>query len=290
MINGKFYKPVLYMIGLTILVTSISACNLSDQSGTVSITVPSAQSVNQSGAVSITVPSTQSENQSDATPVTVSPAQSVVQSPSSEFFDGVYAYAGLIELKQADPSFIIDLKNATSDNITGRIQYEYDFCLIHVDAAKLLIKAQKLAMADGYRIKVWDAYRPQSVQTAMNACLPDDQKKFVPALSDYSQHCRGIAVDITLVDENGVELDMPTGYCDFTDAAYSDYDGATETQTQNREYLKRIMAKAGFKVLSKEWWHYYLPSYKEYEQLDITFGDYLHSREADMTVPDSILP
>ncbi len=274
MYNNGFYKTGLVILGLTVLATSFSACdpNLPGSE----ITVPATQSAEP------VPPETQS-----AEPVT--PATQSAE-PASKSLDEIYAYAGLIELKQADSSFVMDLKNATSDNITGMIQYEYDLGLLHIDAAKKLLQAQMLAMADGYRIKIWDAYRPQSVQTEMNACLPDDKKMFVPALSDYSQHCRGIAVDITLVDENGAELDMPTDYCEFTEAAHADYQGATETQIKNREYLKSIMAKAGFKVLSKEWWHFYLPSYKKYEQLDIKFGDYMQYREADTTVPVSTSP
>ncbi len=248
-----FHKLVIYILGLTILVTTLSACSSS----------------------------TPSNADPSPTPVT----QFVEQPSLPKSLDEVYAYAGLIELKQVDPSFVIDLKNATADNITGMVQYEHDLCLINIDAAKALMIAQKLAMADGYRIKIWDAYRPESVQVAMNASLPDDKKHFVPAPSNSSQHSRGIAVDITLVNENGDELDMPTDYCEFTEATYPNYKGATETQTKNREYLKSIMAKAGFKVLSVEWWHYYLPSYMNYERLDVKFHDYLQYLEANAPTP-----
>lgn len=259
MINNSLRRMV-YILGLTLLVATLSARNTSIQSNAGPIPIP--------------------------TPT----AQSVEQPPLPKSLDEVYAYAGLIELKQVDPSFVIDLKNATADNITGKVQYEHDLCLINIDAAKALMEAQKLAMEDGYRIKICDAYRPLSVQTAMNASLPDDKKHFVPAPSRNSQHCRGIAVDITLVDENGDELDMPTDYCEFTEATYPNYEGATETQTKNREYLKSIMAKAGFKVLSTEWWHYYLPAYNNYEQLDVKFDDYLQYREVNAPTSASSLP
>lgn len=196
--------------------------------------------------------------------------------------DQVYSYKGLVELKKVDPTFVTDIKNATTDNITGVVQYEYDLALVNIDMVEPLMKAQQLAMADGYRIKIWDAYRPISVQKAMNDILPADKKKFVPAPSNTSQHCRGIAVDVTLVDENGEELDMPTGYCEFSEATYPNYNGATETQTKNREYLKRIMSEVGLKVLSNEWWHYYLPTYQKYERLDIRFDQYVEYRENNL--------
>lgn len=254
--NNNSHKMAMYILGLMLFVTTFSACNSSNQSN------------------------------ADLSPTPA--VQSVEQPPLPKSFDEVYAYAGLIELKQVDPSFVINLKNATTDNITGMVQYEHDLCLINIDAAKALMEAQKLAMADGYKIKIWDAYRPESVQAAMNASLPDDKKHFVPAPSHSSQHSRGIAVDITLVDENGDELDMPTDYCEFTEATYPNYEGATETQTKNREYLKSIMTKAGFKVLSNEWWHYYLPSYKNYARLDVKFDDYLQYREVNAPTRVSI--
>ncbi|MHB1462525.1 MAG: M15 family metallopeptidase [Armatimonadota bacterium] len=254
--NKSFHRLVMYILGSTYLVITLSACNPS--------------------------------NQSNPDPGPAPAAKSARQPSVAKSLDEVYVYSGLIELKQVDPSFVIDLKNATADNITGMVQYEHDLCLINIDAAKRLMKAQKLAMADGYRIKIWDAYRPLSVQAAMNASLPDDKKHFVPAPSNSSQHCRGIAVDITLVDENGDEIDMPTDYYEFTKATYPNYKGATEMQTKNREYLKSIMAKAGFKVLSVEWWHYYLPSYKNYERLDVKLDDYLQYREANAPTPAPI--
>lgn len=198
--------------------------------------------------------------------------------PAIKSFDEVFSYNGLIELKEVDPSFVLDIKNATTDNITGKVQYDQNLCLINIDAAKALVRAQELAMADGYRLKIWDAYRPRSVQAAMNASLPADKKHFVPAPSSTSQHCRGIAIDVTLVDANGIELEMPTDYCEFGEATYPNYTGATKTQTKNREYLKSIMKQAGFKVLSVEWWHYYLPTYKNYKQLDFKFTEFLTQR------------
>lgn len=206
--------------------------------------------------------------------------ESTIQEPVP--LEEAFSYKGLVELTKIDPTFLTDIKNASTDNITGVVQYEYDLALVNVDMVEPLMKAQKLAMADGYRIKILDAYRPISVQKAMNDILPADKKKFVPAPSNTSQHCRGIAVDVTLVDENGEELDMPTGYCEFSEASYPNYNGATETQTKNREYLKKIMSEAGLKVLSNEWWHYYLPTYQKYERLDVRFSEYVENRDKDL--------
>ena len=230
---------------------------------------------------------TNTDNNSDLIPE--EPIETVDEEPVEEIeepvpLDEVFSYKGLIELKKVDPTFITDIKNATTDNITGVVQYEYDLALVHIDMAEPLMKAQQLAMADGYRIKIWDAYRPISVQKAMNDILPADKKKFVPAPSNNSQHCRGIAVDVTLVDENGEELDMPTEYCEFSEATYPNYKGATKIQTKNREYLKKIMSEVGLKVLSNEWWHYYLPTYKKYERLDINFNEYVEHREKNLQV------
>ena len=237
--NNRFQKLRISIFGMVLLSLMLGACDRAVVPPIDTDTTPTLQVTEQ-------------------VPATPSP------SPSPKSIDEVYSQNGLVELIQLDPTFVIDLKNATTDNITGIVQYEHALCLVHIDIAEALMKAQALAMADGYRIKIWDAYRPISVQAAMNASLPDDQKHFVPPPSNTSQHCRGIAVDITLVDENGVELDMPTGYCEFTEATYPDYTGATALQTQNREYLKSLMKEAGFNVLWLEWWHYYLPGYQKY--------------------------
>ena len=190
----------------------------------------------------------------------------------------VFSYKGLIDVISLDSDFIIDLKYATNDNFTGITHYETELCLINKDAGAALLKALDLAQQDGYTLKLFDVYRPISVQQALSDSAPPELRQYVPAPSQYSQHCRGIAVDCTLVDANGNELDMPSQFDDFSEKAHVNYAGATQIQKDNRAYLIRIMESAGFKVNSLEWWHFYLPNVTNYDRLDITLTEFIKQR------------
>ena len=135
-------------------------------------------------------------------------------------------------------------------------------------------KAADLAEAEGCRIKIWDAYRPISVQQALHDSAPAELAAYVPAPGPYSMHARGITVDVTLCDMEGNELDMPTPFDDFSEHAHSDYAGATETQKANRELLNRIMSGAGFTRSRLEWWHFDGPNRDHYPILDISFAEW----------------
>lgn len=189
-----------------------------------------------------------------------------------------YYYKDLVELKSLDESFIIDQRYATKDNFTGSIHYDTVLCLIHKDIASRLLKAQRLAKSKGLRIKVFDAYRPVSVQQSLYDSTPKELKMYVAKPSSSSLHPKGLAVDITLVDSNGKELDMPSEFDDFSIKAHIDYDGATERQKANRALLIDIMQKSGFKVNKTEWWHYYVAESASYPLLDVQFIHFLRAR------------
>ncbi len=189
-----------------------------------------------------------------------------------------YYYMDLVELTSLDDTFIIDQRYATRDNFTGRIHYDTVLCLIHKDIAARLLKAQRLARAKGLRIKVFDAYRPVSVQQSLYDSTPKELRMYVAKPSSSSLHPKGLAVDITLVDSNGRELDMPSKFDDFSIKAHIDYDGATERQRSNRSLLIDIMERSGFKVNKSEWWHYYVPESAAYPLLDVQFIHFLRAR------------
>jgi D-alanyl-D-alanine dipeptidase len=189
-----------------------------------------------------------------------------------------YYYMDLVELTSLDDTFIIDQRYATRDNFTGRIHYDTVLCLIHKDIAARLLKAQRLARAKGLRIKVFDAYRPVSVQQSLYDSTPKELRMYVAKPSSSSLHPKGLAVDITLVDSNGRELDMPSKFDDFSIKAHIDYDGDTERQKSNRTLLIDIMERSGFKVNKSEWWHYYVPESAAYPLLDVQFIHFLRAR------------
>ena len=120
-------------------------------------------------------------------------------------------------------------------------------------------------------LKIFDAYRPYSVTVKFWELVKDE--RYVAHPGKGSGHNRGIAVDLTIIDlASGQELDMGTGFDNFSDTAHSDYTQLPEKVLQNRQLLRSLMEKNGFKVLETEWWHFYLPGSNHYEILDIPFN------------------
>lgn len=179
---------------------------------------------------------------------------------------------GLIELLKLDNSFVMDLRYATENNFTGKVIYKDDKCLIHKDTAQKLIAANNEFKSLGYSIKIFDAYRPHSAQKILWNAASD--KSYVASPKNGSIHNRGAAVDITLVDAEGKELPMPSGYDEFTERAHLDYSDCPKEQIDNRELLGRIMKKHGFRRISHEWWHFEDTNAKSYPILDIQFEEF----------------
>ena len=190
-----------------------------------------------------------------------------------------FVYHGLVELTAIDNSFVIDQRYATTDNFTGIRQYDRELCLVQEDIVDMLIEANELAKQHGLRLKIWDAYRPISVQQALHDSAPEELAPYVPAPGPYSMHARGITVDLTLCYPDGTELDMPTAFDDFSTAANSDYEGATQEQIANRELLNEIMSAVGFKRSKLEWWHFDGPNRDHYEILDVSFAEFEAARD-----------
>ncbi|MGX9135670.1 M15 family metallopeptidase [Rummeliibacillus sp. JY-2-4R] len=165
-----------------------------------------------------------------------------------------YKEAGLVELTEKD-GFIIDLHYATKKNfMKERLYPKKAKALMTKSTAKKLKKANKLANKKGYKIKIWDAYRPLSIQWAMWYKIQNHMYVAYP-LSD-SKHSKGVSVDVTLVDKKGKELKMPTKFDSFSEKAGRDYNKNSKKVQQNMEFLTKIMIAAGFTTISSEWWHY----------------------------------
>ncbi|QAT42442.1 M15 family metallopeptidase [Aminipila luticellarii] len=168
----------------------------------------------------------------------------------------------LIRLLDLDSDFIIELKYATPDNFTGRIIYESGECYINKNTAKLLIEAKNIFKSDGYSVKIWDAYRPIRAQKKFFEVLPDPDFVAIPpdmhTLKNFrATHLNGLCVDLTLVDKNGNELEMPSGFDDFTEKASLSCPDISEKGRENALYLKKVMEKVGFEGYDREWWHFY---------------------------------
>lgn len=174
---------------------------------------------------------------------------------------------GLVNLKEVNPHIIIDLKYATSDNFLKQKVYDNPNCYILKILAQKLDKAQKLLEQDGLGLKVFDGYRPLAVQRKMWAIVPDSRFVADPNKGG-SIHNRGAAVDLTLVDAQGVELEMPTPFDSFAGRASQYSKEPTAQERANRMLLRHVMQEVGLNYIPTEWWHYQLPDGNKYPLIE----------------------
>lgn len=179
---------------------------------------------------------------------------------------GLEAKEKLVDIHSVHPNIRVDIRYATPDNFTKGILYPLNRCLLQEDAAQALARAQDLLEQEGLGLKVWDCYRPLSIQKKLWAIVPDDRYVADPAKG--SRHNRGAAVDVTLVDALGQELSMPTGYDDFSERAHRDFQDLPKTALANRAKLEETLKAQGFEGLPTEWWHFDGPNWKKHALRD----------------------
>jgi D-alanyl-D-alanine dipeptidase len=161
-----------------------------------------------------------------------------------------------VNLKEYSQDFVYDMKYATEDNFLKAKVYDCPECFLRLKTVRSLINANKDFIKQGFKIKLFDCYRPLSIQTKMWEIVPNP--KYVADPKKGSIHNRGGAVDITLVDRNGEELDMGTPFDFFGSKASHDYKKLSKRVISNRKFLKKIMIRNGFNSFDSEWWHYNL--------------------------------
>ena len=163
-----------------------------------------------------------------------------------------------VNLKDYSKDFVYDMKYATSDNFLKAKVYDCAECFLRLKTVKAMLNANAELMKKGYKIKIFDCYRPLDIQKRMWKIVPNPE--YVANPSKGSIHNRGGAIDITLVDANGVALDMGTTFDFFGIEASHNYQNLSQEIKSNRELLKTIMIQNGFNSLDSEWWHYNLKS------------------------------
>jgi len=184
------------------------------------------------------------------------------------------AKAGFVELTNSPPETVLDIRYATPNNFTGKTVYPAARCFLRKEVAERLQDAQKALAKDGLGIKLYDCYRPISVQKKFWELVPDERYVAKPVMRDGkwvkgSRHSRGAAVDLTLVDARGEELPMPTPFDDFTEKASRSYKGGDPAARANAKKLEAAMAAAGFEPMPSEWWHFDGPGWQGYDLLDL---------------------
>lgn len=165
------------------------------------------------------------------------------------------ADAPVVLAKMFVPTLVEDLRYATANNFLHTAVYTDNRCWLKKSVAnKLAVAAWHLdERRRGLRLKVWDCFRPREVQEQMWKVMPD--ARYVADPKKGSRHNTGNAVDLTIVDASGNEVEMPTGFDDFTPRAWPNAPTGS-TAAYHRELLRYIMEQAGFKRLKTEWWHF----------------------------------
>lgn len=163
--------------------------------------------------------------------------------------------ADWIDLHHLDPSIRLDLRYASSNNFLKRAVYPAAVCWLRRPVADRLMMAQRSLLAQGYSLKLWDCYRPLSVQKQLWQILPDSRYVADPQLG--SRHNRGAAVDVTLVTAAGEAILMPTDFDDFSPDAAPSAEASWSAAARTHFHILLIaMQQAGFTVLPSEWWHF----------------------------------
>ena len=159
-----------------------------------------------------------------------------------------------VNLKDYSTDFVYDMRYATENNFLNAKVYDCAECYLRLKTVKALIAANVEFQKLGYTIKIFDCYRPLSIQKRMWQMVPNPSYVANPAKG--SIHNRGGAVDIALVDTNGTAVDFGTDFDFFGKEASHSFKKLDRTIRKNRKLLRKVMEVNGFKALESEWWHY----------------------------------
>ncbi len=174
----------------------------------------------------------------------------------------------LVDLAEFLPDLVLDIRYARPDNFTGETLYPVARALCARGTAEKLAAAKEALAAQGYRLIIWDAYRPVSVQQRMWDLIQDPRYIGDPS-KGTARHARACAIDLTLADQDGRPLEMPTGFDDFSPQASADWPGHPPDLKARALLLRRAMLDAGFTYNSSEWWHFSDKEWDSYPVLDL---------------------
>lgn len=181
------------------------------------------------------------------------------------------ALTGFTNIQKLDPDIIVDLRYATTNNFTGHVIYNFKVAIARTGTAQKLAKASAILKEQGYRLKVWDAYRPTEAQEKLFEVYPDPE--FVaPSNPNYS-HQKGVTFDLTMTFADGTECPMPTGFDDFTGLARRSAKWPEEA-AKYHQILDAAMKEAGFIGYESEWWDFRDSQMDEYGPLAADPNDY----------------
>lgn len=171
-----------------------------------------------------------------------------------------------VDVGELDNTVVLDIRYATTGNFTGKIIYPVARGLLRRDAALRLLRVQQKLKKQGYRLVVFDAYRPITLQKRLWEMMPDE--RYVDDPSKGSPHNRGGTVDVSLADLDGNHLPMPSLYEEHSIKASRDYAEASGEALKNRALLEEAMKAEGFEAFRGEWWRFDAPDWQDYPLSD----------------------
>lgn len=292
--NQHFSKLLCICVVILLLITLASCKNKSvpdttaaspDSSAATKDDAVSASQNNTAESIDSSGTQAPGSSQSDATAITYSEATQAATAPSvDEVLDrgssdpsNIYDATGFVNIKDVIPEAQTEIRYATTHNFVGEVinGYEEPIAIMTKEAAAALMGANNDLKEQGYTVKIFDAYRPQSAVNHFVSWASDydDQRmksEFYPEIdksslfsngyiASYSNHSKGSTIDLTLVDlTTGEEVDMGGSFDYFGTLSHPDYSGISSEQYENRMTLRNAMINNGFSPLSTEWWHFSL--------------------------------
>ena len=253
----------------------LTACGCKESSAPSSSPDSAAQPLTAAATVSATETPTAAPV-TDAEPTTEPATEPFVMNDDRSDPNDIYDGTGFVSLSDVIPDVILDIRYYSEYNFVGkRVNgYEEPLALLTKEAARALASVADKLREQGYRMKIYDAYRPQIAvdHFAAWAADPNDDKMkadFYPELdksvlfdygyiAHYSGHSRGCTVDMTLCDSSGKEIDMGSTFDYFGEISHPDYMGITDEQYSNRMLLRNAMTEGGFRPCATEWWDFTL--------------------------------
>ena len=201
-------------------------------------------------------------NKTDYTEITSAPTSPPITPNATAAVD-------LVDLAAFDKRLQIDIRYATANNFMAKPLYTSARAMVQRPAAEALTRAHDRLRDAGYGLLVLDAYRPWQITRDMWDKYPLDRAYLSDPLKG-SRHNHGCALDITLYDlKTGKEVNMPSGYDEFTERAHPGYKGGTPEQRKARDLLRMAMEAEGFTVYQNEWWHFDYNGWEAYPLLNI---------------------
>ena len=230
---------VLFALGMVMLMMTFGGCTTSES--------PAVETSSETqAAVAMTVPAETLPAETVPEEIRAQRVLPLLQEPLDTDFVPISDYL---------PDSVTELKYATADNFTGQVIYSFQDAYLRYGTVKKLMAAAEEFAQMGYYLKIWDGFRPISAQFVLWEVYPDSTYVANPN-KGFSNHSRGNAVDVTLVDEQGQELPMPTAFDDFSPLADRNYSECDPEARENALLLETVMQKHGFKGYFGEWWHF----------------------------------